>query len=109
MDPFVESTETEEIRSLRAMRKAAWAIFAFQLLFLFIFMLRYGRDMMLGDSLTIIMAGYALIFTGIMLDVLIKPVEQLNYRATEKKLIFTCVLFGAPALCVTYYWLFISR
>lgn len=109
MDPFVESTETEEIRSLRSMRKAAWVIFAFQLLFLLIYMLRRWDDMILHDGFTIAMAVYALIFTGLMLDVLIKPIEQLNYHATEKKLILTCVLFGVPALCVTYYWLFINR
>lgn len=104
MDPFVKSTETPEIRSLRAMRKAAWAIFIFQLIFLLILMAREWGAIMAGTGLTIATAIYALVFTGLMLDILLKPVEQLNYRATEKRLVITIVFFCMPAICMAYYW-----
>lgn len=104
MDPFIKSTETPEIRSLRAMRKAAWVIFAFQLIFLLIYTARAWKEFITGDGLSIAMGIYALAFTGLMLDILIKPVEQLDYRATEKRLVVTIVFFCMPAICMAYYW-----
>jgi hypothetical protein len=103
MERISENIETPEERSLKAMRKAAWGIFVFQWVFLLIFILRTWDAMLQGAGLTIATALYTLAFTGLMLDILVKPVEQLNYRATELKLTLTSVLFCIPALCLAYY------
>lgn len=106
---MTEHIETPELRSAKALRKAAWVIFIFQLIFFLIFMVRGWEDILKGAVLTIAIAVYALTFTGLMLDILIKPIEQLNYRATEVKLILTIVLFCIPAIGSAYFWLIISR
>jgi hypothetical protein len=105
MGQITEKIETPEVRSLKAMRKACVAIFLFQLLFLLILMLRDWESITQGAGLTISMTLYTLFFCGLMLDILLKPVKQLNYRATELKLILTSVLFCIPALGIAYFWL----
>ena len=103
MEPFVENTETADERSLKAMKKTARGIFIFQLCFLLIFIIKCWDTFSTGAFLTIATAIYALIFNGLMLSILLKPVEQLNYRATELKLIITGIFFIIPALGLTYF------